>query len=141
MPLQSIVYASEARSGLASDEVDALTRAASRFNVEAGVTGVLLHDGLRFLQYFEGPEDGVAVVYSRILAATSHREIIELGRGRAAIRRFPYWAMRLVPVVSSDLRELTGLNWDGLRLYDAATGGVGSAMVQLAGIATSEIQG
>ncbi|NMT33313.1 BLUF domain-containing protein [Stenotrophomonas maltophilia] len=141
MPLQSIAYASEASSGVTAEQVEKLTRDAARFNVEAGVTGVLLHDGQRFVQYFEGPEDGVEAVYGRILAATSHREIVELGRGRAAIRRFPYWAMRLVSIVPNDLRDLIRRDWDGLRRYDAAPGAVGSAMVQLADIVAPDIQG
>lgn len=141
MPLLSIAYASEVSSGVSAERVESLTRDAARFNVEAGVTGVLLHDGYRFVQYLEGPEDGVEVVYGRILAATSHKEIVELGRGRASIRRFPYWAMRLVPVVSADLRELIRQDWDGLRRYEANAGAIGSAMVQLAEIVTPQANG
>lgn len=141
MPLQSIAYASEASSGVTAEQVERLTRDAACFNVAAGVTGVLLFDGQRFVQYFEGPEDGVAVVYGRILAATSHREIVELGRGRASIRRFPYWAMRIVPVVSDDLRNLIRQDWVGLRRYDANAGAIGSAMVQLADIVTPQVNG
>ncbi|WP_285311349.1 BLUF domain-containing protein [Stenotrophomonas maltophilia] len=139
MPLQSIAYASKASSDVSAEQVERLTRDAARFNVEAGVTGVLLFDGQRFVQYFEGPEDGVEAVYGRVLAATSHREIVELGRGRASIRRFPYWAMRLVPVVSDDLRDLIRQDWDGLRRYEANAGSFGSAMVQLAGIVTPQV--
>ena len=138
VPLLSIAYASEVSSGVSAERVESLTRDAARFNVEAGVTGVLLHDGYRFVQYIEGPEDGVEVVYGRILAATSHREIVELGRGRASIRRFPYWAMRLVPVVSAGLRDLIRQDWDGLRRYEASAGAIGSAMVQLAEIVTPQ---
>lgn len=89
MPLRAVAYASEATSGLSMDHVDDLARAAARFNFEAGVTGVLLYDGLRFLQYIEGPEDSINVVYSRILSARSHCEVIELGRGRVSGRFFP----------------------------------------------------
>ncbi|WP_232015531.1 BLUF domain-containing protein [Stenotrophomonas maltophilia] len=71
------------------DHVDDLTRAAARFNLEAGVTGVLLYDGHRFLQYIEGPEDSINVVYGRILGARSHCELLELGRGRVSGRFFP----------------------------------------------------
>lgn len=114
MPLRAVAYASEATSGLSMDHVDDLAVAAARFNFEAGVTGVLLYDGLRFLQYIEGPEDSINVVYSRILSARSHCEVIELGRGRVSGRFFPYWSMRLLWVDDSEIRSVARSNWDGL---------------------------
>ncbi|MBH1712057.1 BLUF domain-containing protein [Stenotrophomonas maltophilia] len=114
MPLRAVAYASEATSGLSMDHVDDLARAAARFNFEAGVTGVLLYDGLRFLQYIEGPEDSINVVYSRILSARSHCELIELGRGRVSGRFLPYWSMRLLWVDDSEIRSVARSNWDGL---------------------------
>ncbi|WP_188241012.1 BLUF domain-containing protein [Stenotrophomonas maltophilia] len=112
MPLRAIAYASEAIPGLSMDHVDDLARAAAGFNFEACVTGVLLYDGLRFLQYIEGPEDSINVVYSRILSARSHRELIELGRGRVSGR--PDWSMRLLWVEASEIRSVARGNWDGL---------------------------
>ncbi|HDS1544933.1 TPA: BLUF domain-containing protein [Stenotrophomonas maltophilia] len=114
MPLRAVAYASEATSGLSMDHVDDLARAAARFNFEAGVTGVLLYDGLRFLQYIEGPEDSINVVYSRILSARSHCELIELGRGRVSGRFLPYWSMRLLWVDDSEIRSVARSKWDGL---------------------------
>jgi len=114
VPLRAIAYASEAIPGLSMDHVDDLGRAAAGFNFEAGVTGVLLYDGLRFLQYIEGPEDSINVVYSRILSARSHRELIELGRGRVSGRFFPDWSMRLLWVEASEIRSVARGNWDGL---------------------------
>ncbi|KRG50841.1 BLUF domain-containing protein [Stenotrophomonas maltophilia] len=139
MPLRSIVYASEARAGLTIDDVDDLARAAARFNIQAGVTGVLLHDGTRFMQYVEGPDDGIAVVYSRILTASSHREIVELGRGQSSIRRLPYWAMRLCPIESDELRRLLRLDWTGLRCHKASEGQPTTAMFQLFSAVVPEI--
>ena len=114
MPLRAIAYASEAIPGLSMDHVDDLARAAAGFNFEACVTGVLLYDGLRFLQYIEGPEDSINVVYSRILSARSHRELIELGRGRVSGRFFPDWSMRLLWVEASEIRSVARGTWDGL---------------------------
>ncbi len=121
MPLRAIAYASEAIPGLSMDHVDDLSSAAARFNLEAGVTGVLLHDGARFLQYIEGPEDSMNIVYSRILAAGSHREIVELGRGRVSSRFFPYWSMRLLPADETELRGVAHGDWSGL----SRTGAIG----------------
>ena len=89
MPIRAVVYASQAAEGLSIDRLKALVADAARFNKLAGVTGVLLHDGTRFVQYFEGPEDGVASVYERVLQSASHTDVVELARGRVSTRQFP----------------------------------------------------
>lgn len=114
MPLRSLVYCSEAVPGLSVDQIDDLARDAAAHNRIAGVTGVLLSDGHRFLQYIEGPEDGMALTYSRILNSRSHREIVELGHSRGSVRRFPYWSMRWIPVEEPDFRLAAHSEWRGL---------------------------
>ncbi|WP_414497788.1 BLUF domain-containing protein [Stenotrophomonas maltophilia] len=88
MPIKAVVYVSEAGPAFAGDVREAggdrlqlLIGDASRFNCNAGITGVLLFDGGRFLQYLEGPDDGVDVAYSRVVGATSHSGLVELQRG------------------------------------------------------------
>ena len=111
--LRAIAYASEAIPGLSMDHVDDL---ASRRRLQ-----------LRSLRYrcaslrwaplpsvHRGPEDSINVVYSRILSARSHRELIELGRGRVSGRFFPDWSMRLLWVEASEIRSVARGNWDGL---------------------------
>lgn len=115
MSLRSLVYCSEVMPGLTVDQIDDLTQDAAAHNRIAGVTGVLLCDGYRFLQYIEGPEDGMALTYSRILNSRSHREIVELGHGRGGVRRFPYWSMYWIPVEEPELRITALSEWRGLR--------------------------
>jgi len=125
LPIRALAYASQAIPGLSIERVDALTRDAERFNLEVDVTGVLLFDGSRFLQYIEGPEDALWKVYSRILDSTSHCEMMELGQGQISGRRFPYWSMRLVPAGEADLRFVCRGDWTGFsrsRNDDARTG-------------------
>lgn len=55
------------------------------------VTGVLLHDGHRFFQYFEGPEAGVARSYDRIRASRMHVALEELQRGPVERLYFSLW--------------------------------------------------
>ncbi|WP_286075727.1 BLUF domain-containing protein [Stenotrophomonas sp. 59] len=113
MPLSAIAYVSRAQPDLSAERLHRLVEDAARFNKLAGVTGVLLHDGERFLQYIEGPPDGIDSVYERILQAGSHIDIIELGRGRLGQRQFPYWAMRSLPVDAAMLRQLSSSDWSG----------------------------
>ncbi|WP_401728134.1 BLUF domain-containing protein [Stenotrophomonas muris] len=118
MPIRAVVYVSSAgeaiagdKLGLSNGKLDQVVDDAARFNRNAGVTGVLLFDGERFLQYLEGPEDGLSVSYSRVLGASSHNGIVELQRGRVGQRRLPFWPMKWLPVEPDELRRLAHADW------------------------------
>lgn len=123
MPIQAIVYTSEAVPGFGLDAADDLARRAADFNMHAGVTGLLLFDGARFLQYLEGPEDGIAVVYSRVQNSQRHTGMVELGRARTGRRHFPYWAMRMLPSEPAELRAAVGRDWSSFVVRQAAPPG------------------
>ncbi|HBS64133.1 MULTISPECIES: BLUF domain-containing protein [Stenotrophomonas] len=129
MPLRAIAYVSEARPSLSTTALEALVEDAARFNGVAGVTGVLLYDGGRFLQYFEGPDDGVSAVYERVLQARSHEHLVELARGRVSSRAFPYWGMRWLGVEPALIRQLSAGDWLGFAHHlehgPAVTAGMG----------------
>lgn len=112
MPLRAVAYVSEVSTRM-EGRLDEVVEEAARFNRLAGVTGVLLHDGERFLQYLEGPPDGLDLAYDRILQAKSHGNVTELARGMVASRLFPYWAMRWLPVSAECVRLLSRGNWTG----------------------------
>lgn len=118
MPIRAVVYVSGAGEGVAGDKLglssrklDQIVDDAAWFNRTAGVTGVLLFDGERFLQYLEGPEDGLSVAYSRVLGASSHNGIVELQRGRVGQRRLPFWPMKWLPVEPGELKRLAHADW------------------------------
>lgn len=113
MPLRAIAYTSELSPDRSIEDVDALTREAADHNQSAGITGVLLFDGSRFLQYLEGPDDALDTAYARICAATSHHSMMELGRSRIGRRHFPYWTMRLLPAEPQALRAAIRNDWTG----------------------------
>jgi len=81
MALHAFAYVSTAKEGLDVPDLDALLADATAFNRMAGVTGVLMFDGTCFLQYIEGPRDGVASVHARILNARRHGSVAELAAG------------------------------------------------------------
>jgi len=118
MPITAVVYVSSAggeiagdKLGLSNGKLDQIVDDAARFNRNAGVTGVLLFEGERFLQYLEGPEDGLSVAYSRVLGASSHNGIVELQRGRVGQRRLPFWPMKWLPVEPVELKRLAQADW------------------------------
>lgn len=139
MALQAIAYASQAVKGLGRLSVDGLVETAAAFNKLAGVTGILLFDGWRFLQYIEGPEDGMATVYSRILNATSHSDIIELARGRVGDRRMPYWAMHWVAADKYQFNEAAFADWTSFRLHARKNPTLPTGIDRLTALAASDL--
>ena len=113
MSLRAIAYTSELSPGRTRAHVDALTDAAAAFNLSAGISGVLLFDGTRFLQYIEGPDAGLDAAYARIRGASSHHSLMELGRARIGRRHFPDWSMHLLPADPEQLRTAIRNDWSG----------------------------
>lgn len=111
MPIGAVVYTSRMSQGVSEYDVVSLSRRAAVFNQMAGVSGVVVSDGVSFLQYFEGPEDGVEGVYGRIRGSSSHFELRELVRFCVASRVFPYWSMHQVRVSGVTMRQLLEADW------------------------------
>jgi hypothetical protein len=112
MSLRAVAYVSQAE-GIAETDIDRILQDAAAYNRMAGVTGVLVFDGHRFLQYLEGPDDGVGSAYARVLNARSHHHVRELARGEVPTRQFPRWTMassRIAPEVMTDIADVL---WDG----------------------------
>lgn len=95
--LHAVLYASRALVPFTKvDLVDLATRSTDH-NEAREVTGYLWFDGSMFLQYFEGPEDAVADLETKLRFDDRH-EIIKLFRRTipANERRFGEWHMRLM---------------------------------------------
>jgi len=140
MPLHSIAYCSNLAAGLTLDDVNALVRDAAHQNRICGVTGVLVCDGFQFLQYIEGPEDGIKLVYSRVINSRRHTNIIELARGQGEERRFPYWSMHWIPVEQSELHAAAVADWTGMKVHRAESGAVVPGVQHLTALAAPHVQ-
>jgi hypothetical protein len=113
MSLRAIAYVSDAVEGLDGAGIDHILAEASSFNRVAGVTAVLMFDGHRFVQYFEGPDDGVESVYQRVLNARSHVRLRELAHGDVATRHFPRWTMASARIDAEVLNGIVDTDWRG----------------------------
>lgn len=111
MPLHAIAYTSQARDGLQAADIDRILADATSFNRLAGVTGVLTFDGQRFLQYIEGPADGVGTVFQRITNAGSHTALRVLAREPIAVRHFPRWPMAAQSLAATTTDLIVGARW------------------------------
>ncbi|MBT2766571.1 BLUF domain-containing protein [Stenotrophomonas sp. ISL-67] len=113
MALRAFAYVSEAVEGIEGADIDRILVEASSFNRVAGVTGVLMFDGRRFLQYIEGPDDGVAPVEQRVINARSHQHMRELARGEVATRHFPRWTMASARIEAEVMDAIVDVDWAG----------------------------
>ena len=91
--LESIVYVSSAVKLLSLDEIQHLLSRARERNREYGVTGVLLYIGGNFMQYVEGPAQGLDVIYRIIQEDELHSGIILVSREAIEERQFGDWSM------------------------------------------------
>ena len=78
-PLTSLVYRSRAVAPFDEAGLQNLLASAQRRNREAAVTGMLIYDDGRFIQWLEGPAEGVARVWQVTRADSRHTDIEVLG--------------------------------------------------------------
>jgi hypothetical protein len=88
-----LVYISTARQQPTPEELDQILAVSRRNNERAGVTGLLLAGGRRFLQALEGPETAVLATYARISADPRHFAVVQLSCRQLDERQFGTWAM------------------------------------------------
>lgn len=133
MPLRAIGYVSQATQPWDRETVEAMVAGSVAFNLQAGVTGVLFFDGIRYLRYLEGPDDGLEIAYSRIRASTLHSDVMELARGHIGRRLMPYWSMRWLLADPSHTRTMVGADWTGFILSPGRKGTPETAMEHVHG--------
>jgi len=88
-----LTYISTAAIDLAPSDVDAILETSRRNNARVGVSGLLLFDGVRFLQALEGEAVAVRAVYERIRADKRHRATVVLSERTVDAHEFGDWSM------------------------------------------------
>jgi hypothetical protein len=88
-----LVYISTARQPPTPEMLDEILQVSRRNNERAGVSGLLLAGGRRFIQALEGPATAVLATYARIAADPRHFAIVQLSRREVEARQFGSWAM------------------------------------------------
>ena len=74
-------------------EVQDIVAISRAWNADHGLSGALMATATHFAQWLEGPPDEVAWIRARISADPRHRELIALGEGPIAARRFADWSL------------------------------------------------
>ena len=88
-----LVYISRATRPLDDAELGRLAIDAKRFNDGHAITGLLLHDGGRFIQALEGRRVNVETVMERIARDRRHDSIAYVEQRPVSARQFGSWGM------------------------------------------------
>lgn len=108
--MKRLAYISAASTDLELADLEAILDSAVRRNTEASITGVLLYNGMNFLQILEGAPSDVAQIYSAIIADRRHSGVVTILDEPADERIFPEWSMQLAIVPSSIGKLPTGMS-------------------------------
>ncbi|WP_226699703.1 BLUF domain-containing protein [Qipengyuania gaetbuli] len=119
--MKRIVYRSTIAAAVDSTEVFNIIDTSNRRNPARGITGFLLHDGERFLQFLEGPPLEVEGLLAEIERDPRHTDLVIVYDEGAQEPWFPDWAMkRLInftgPPAIDQLREELAGKPDGDRV-------------------------
>lgn len=92
--MKSVLYVSVADPEMGTHEIADLVSHSQSRNSADGITGVMLYNGVNFMQLIEGASAVIDACYSRIQRDPRHSGIVTLRDGPIAVREFPAWAMR-----------------------------------------------
>jgi hypothetical protein len=106
--LFQIVYSSTATRDLSGAELLELLKRSVARNRLAGVTGLLLYNGGRFMQVLEGEEADVIRLFAKISHDPCHRHVVPLLHGSIGQRCFSDSTMAFPDLDSPELRNLPG---------------------------------
>lgn len=124
--MHRLLYISTARAPLTPSELDDVLHVSRRNNAAAGITGLLIVGGRRFLQVLEGPEKAVGLAFIRIAADPRHFAVVSLAREPITARTFAEWSMGCLNGGNADgvntpanavAQILTPINDSTLRAY------------------------
>ena len=101
-----IVYISTARQPTSPAQLRDILGRSRRNNAEAGVTGLLLAGGRRFLQALEGPDQAGLTTFDRIKADPRHFAIVALSIKTVETREFGDWSMAFEEGGDSEAEDL-----------------------------------
>lgn len=102
MQLKSLTYTSRASLDLTEADLADILETARHLNALEGVSGLLIFNGVHFLQIVEGSEAAIDGLVARLRADPRHTGFEVKDERLVGERLFPGWTMELVKV-DSDL--------------------------------------
>lgn len=98
MRLKTLTYVSRASLDLTERDLQDILEAARRRNALEGITGLLIFNGVRFLQVIEGAETAIDGLVTDLRRDWRHTSFEVQDERYVLARSFPDWSMHLVQV-------------------------------------------
>ena len=107
MELTSLIYTSLARPNFETTELESIRGSSRELNRAAGITGLLVFNGIHFLQILEGKHCAAEELLKRLRADPRHSGLEVRDERRVPRRSFPDWPMELIEIKGhySEARE------------------------------------
>ena len=114
--LYYLIYASQAKTCLQTNDLLAILNSARIRNTEFDITGMLLYiqpdntntECGRFIQFLEGTESNVLELFELIKTDHRHENVILLNEGRLKTRNFKEWQMAFESIAPENLYKHAG---------------------------------
>lgn len=111
--LHEILYSSLLAPDQPPQVVGRIVTLARARNANDGITGLLVFDGIRFCQHFEGDREQVLALMARLQADRRHTELRVLFEGGLPRRRYQRFEIGLAEVEErDDLADIHALQGD-----------------------------
>jgi len=88
-----LIYVSTARAGLGETDVADIVAVSKRNNLRNGLTGLLVYNGMNFMQALEGPENALTRTFQAICSDPRHEGVVTIATKPVDEREFPDWSM------------------------------------------------
>lgn len=98
MRLKSLTYTSRARIDTSDRDVGNIHLASRHLNALDGITGILIFDGVTYLQNIEGVEDAIDSLAERLRDDQRHTDFVVRDERFLDDRSFSDWSMNLIEV-------------------------------------------
>lgn len=98
MQLKTLTYTSRARLDLTAQDLTDIHETARHLNALDGITGLLIFNGVHFLQIVEGTEGAIDSLLAKLRQDDRHSAIEVRDERPTDVRCFPGWSMELFQV-------------------------------------------
>lgn len=109
--MKQLIYYSLAHQSTSLETLEAILSCANRNNYHSNINGLLVYNGIYFLQCLEGRAIDVDETFERIRFDHRHREVIVIGSREIIYKDFSDWHMGFVgrsKRMSKEILKLTG---------------------------------